>query len=123
MLRLSGWLAIAVGLALAAGQAVRNYDNLQNWPGWGIDIAAGLILLYGGWRSLKRRSDRSLAAAWGFAAGLFLSAFVSHAQAVMTADSHGEFYASEQRLVLIIAALSLTSAAGLVMSLLGRKGG
>lgn len=123
MLRLSSWMAMAVGALLAAGQLVRNYDNLAKWPGWGIDVAAGIILVYGGWRALRRQSDRSLAAAWAFAAGLFLSAFVSHLQAWLEADPLGLLYVSEQRLVLIVGVLLALSAVGVAMSLLGRKGG
>jgi hypothetical protein len=122
MLRLSSWLAIAVGALLAAAQIARNYDNLENWPTWGIDVMSGAILVYGGWRALRRRSDRSLAAAWAFAAGLFLSAFVSHYQAWTTADPAGGLHAAEQRIALIVAALLAVSGAGVAMSLLGRKG-
>jgi hypothetical protein len=123
MLRLSSWMAMAVGALLAAAQIARNYDNLARWPAWGIDVAAGVILVYGGWRALRRRSDRSLAAAWAFAAGLFLSAFVSHLQAWQEADPLGPLHAAEQRLMLIVGVLLAVSAAGVVMSLLGRKGG
>lgn len=122
MLRLSSWMAIAVGALLALGQIARNYDNLANWPTWGIDVLSGAILIYGGWRALRRGSDRSLAAAWAFAAGLFLSAFVSHYQAWVAADPAGGFHASEQRIALIVGALLVASGAGVVMSLLGRKG-
>ena len=123
MLRLSSWMAMAVGALLVVGQVVRNRHQLELWPNWGVDVLAGLILVYGGWRALRRRSDRSLAAAWAFPAGLFLSAFVSHVQAVQTAPEGGAFHTAELQISVIVAGLLTLSLAGVVMSLLGRKGG
>ena len=120
MLRLSSWMAMAVGALLVVGQVVRNRHHLELWPNWGVDVLAGLILVYGGWRALRRRSDRSLAAAWAFPAGLFLSAFVSHVQAVQTA-AEGAYQTSELRIAVIVAGLLAVSVAGVAMSLLGRK--
>src|SRR4051812_46254126 len=96
LLKLSSWMAMAVGVLLAVGQCVRNRDHLDSWPNWGVDVLAGLILVYGGWRALRRGSDRSLAAAWAFPAGLFLSAFVSHVQALGLGEPGGAFQQSEQ---------------------------
>jgi hypothetical protein len=48
---------------------------------------------------------------------------VSHLQAWAGADPTGGFYAAEQRILLIVGALTAASAAGVVMSLLGKKGG
>ena len=122
MLRLSSWMAMAVGSLLVVGQVVRNRHHLELWPNWGVDVLAGLILVYGGWRALRRGSDRSLAAAWAFPAGLFLSAFVSHVQAVETAPEGSAFYATELQITLIVGGLLTLAVAGVVMSLLGRKG-
>jgi hypothetical protein len=122
MLRLSSWMAMAVGVALILAQVVRNYDNLEAWPTWGIDILAGLILIYGGWRAIKRRSDRSLAAAWAFPAGLFLSAFASYFQALAWSDPDGTLNANHMRLAVITGGLMVVCVAGVAMSLLGKKG-
>lgn len=123
MLRISSWMAIVIGALLSIGQVVRNVDDFENWPNWGIDVLAGAILAYGGYRALKKRSDRSLAAAWAFAAGLFLSAFVSHYQALAKAAPDGTYYAAEERLAAIVGALMAVSLAGVAMSLLGKKAG
>ncbi|MBL8771767.1 MAG: hypothetical protein JNK30_10330 [Phenylobacterium sp.] len=121
MLRLASFMAIAVGALLMAGQVARNFDNLENWLTWGVDVAAGLVLVIGGYRALRRGSDRSLAAAWGIAVGLFSSALATHVQAWSSADPLGGYYAAERQLVIILAGLVAVAAAGVTMSLLGRK--
>lgn len=119
MLKLSAWLAIAVGVSVAAAQILRNYDNWENWPSWMVDEAAAAILVVAGVAALRKRTTRLLPVGWAFAAGLYVSALINHAH-VMSLSS-GALYVAEQRIVVIVAGLLALSLVGLALVLLDRR--
>ena len=123
MLKLSAWLALAVGLALGGAQLLRNWDNLTNWPTWGMDLAAAALLVFAGERQLRAGSGRFLAGAWGLALGLYVSSFVSHQQVLAQAALGGPLHATEQMFSAVTGGLALTALAGLCLSMSARRTG
>jgi hypothetical protein len=113
MLKLSSWLAIAVGALLAIGQVVRNYDNPEHWMTWAVDVVAGLIIVAAGLLALRKRTTRLLPVGWSFAMGLYAAAFLTHLTILQKAQ--GEWYEAELKLVLIVGALLGATVIGLVL--------
>lgn len=118
MVKISAWMAIAFGLALSVLEALRNWGDWQWWPFWTVDYLAALLLVIGGFAALNGRGAAWLAAGWGFACAMFWMSFFSHYEGVLQA---AEVSAREQRLTMIIGGLFALTAAGLVLSLAGRK--
>ena len=119
MVKLSAWLAIAVGVVLAAAQLLRNYDNWQNWPTWMIDELAAVVLVAAGLLALRRRTTRLLPVGWAFACGLYAAGVVSRWNALGPATA--EAYGAEQRLMAAVAGLVGVSLVGLALVLFSRK--
>lgn len=119
MLKLSAWLAIAVGLLLAAGQVARNYDNMENVQTWAVDVFAGLVMVASGLLALRKQTTRLLPVGWSFACGLYVTAFITHLTIMQEAS--GDWYIAEQRLVFIIGGLLTVSLAGLALVLFAPK--
>lgn len=119
MTKLSAWLAIVMGAGVAVAQIVRNHDNWENWPSWMVDEAAAAILIAAGVAALRRRTTRFLPVAWAFAAGLYVSALITHAHALALSD--GPFHAARQQLVFIVAGLLAVSLVGLALVLFDRR--
>jgi len=115
MVKLSAWMAIAVGALLAAAQLYRNYDNLENWMTWTIDIVAGLVMVVAGLLALRKQTTRLLPVGWAFAIGLFASGTFSHLNALRMVE--GQLYVAEQRLVMILGALDLVCLVGVALVL------
>lgn len=116
MVKLSAWMAIAVGALLAAAQVLRNYDNLANWTTWTVDVFAGVIMVVAGLLALRKQTTRLLPVGWSFAAGLFASGTVTHWNALQSGVA-SELYAAEQRLVLILGTLDLICIMGVALVL------
>ena len=113
MVKLSSWLAIAVGALLAIAQLVRNYDNPENWMTWAIDVAAGLVIVAAGLLALRKQTTRLLPVGWSFALGLYAAAFLTHLTTLQEAT--GDWYQDELRLTLILGVLLGATFVGLVL--------
>jgi hypothetical protein len=113
MVRLSSWLAIAMGALLAIAQLARNFNNPEHWMTWTIDVAAGLIMIAAGLLALRKRTTRLLPVGWAFALGLYAAAFLTHLTILQKAD--GEWYQAELRLVVILGGLLAATLAGLAL--------
>jgi hypothetical protein len=78
-------------LAIAGGFLIVVLETVRRWGAWPFlpflldDYIAGAFLVYGGVRSLRdrRRGQRFLAAAWGFASGMAYMSFFGHLAAVL----------------------------------------
>ncbi len=121
MIRLSAYLALAFGLTLAVGEAMRNWGDWQWWPFWTIDYMAAALLIFGGQRALNTGTLRWLAGGWGFTAAMFWMSFFSHLdQLRRQADLHtGPM--DERRLILIIGVMLGIALTGFLLILLGRR--
>lgn len=119
MIKLSAWLAIAVGVVLGAAQIARNYDNWASWPTWMIDEVAAVVLVLAGLLALRKRTTRLLPVGWSFALGLYTSSFVGHWTAMHMVS--GEVFVSEQRLVVIVGLLAAVCVGGIALVLLAPK--
>ena len=115
MVRLSSWLAIAVGSVLAVAQLVRNFDNTERWMTWSIDVVAGLIIVAAGLLALRKQTTRLLPVGWSFALGLYAAAFLTHLTILQRAD--GDWRQAELRLVLILGGLLTATLVGLALVL------
>jgi peptidoglycan/LPS O-acetylase OafA/YrhL len=120
MFKLSAWLAIGVGAAIAIAQVARNFDNLENWPMWTIDLIAAALLIAAGALALRRQETRLLTVGWSFALGLYVSALVSHQRTLEIAE--GARHAAALQLVVIALGLVALSLAGLGLVLHRRQG-
>lgn len=118
MIKLSAWLAIGVGAAIAVAQVARNFDNLENWPMWAIDLVAAAILVAAGVLALRRQATRLLTVGWSFSLGLYLSALVAHLRTLGLVE--GPRHDATLQLVVIVLGLVALSLAGLGMGLLRR---
>ena len=118
MLRMSAWLAVALGSVLAAGQLYRNWGNWEPWITWGVDVLGGLALVAAGALALRRADARYLPAAWGFTAGLYVSSLIGHS--LRPRDVSPELLAAHDARALIVTALMAVSLLGLASSLLVR---
>jgi hypothetical protein len=118
MLKISAWMAIVFGAALAVLEAVRNWGDWQWWPFWTVDYVAAGLLLVGGLLALRRGAERWLAAGWGFACAMFWMSFFGHYEGVM--EAAGAVTAREMRLTQIIGAMFALTVAGLILALAGR---
>lgn len=121
MLRMSAWLAIAFGALLAVAQTYRNWGNWGPWITWGVDVLGGLALMAAGVVALRRANPRSLPAAWGFAAGLYVSSVIGYS--LRSRDLSPEQLAVHDARALIVTALMAVSLLGLISSLLLRPSG
>ena len=119
MLRMSAWLAIAFGAVMTAGQTYRNWGNWDPWITWGVDVLGGLALVAAGLVALRRRTPRFLPAAWGFAAGLYVSSMIGYS--LRSRDLSPELLAILDTRSLIVSGLMAVSLLGLVSSLLARQ--
>jgi hypothetical protein len=115
MVRLSSWLAIAVGAILAVAQVARNLDNAERWMSWSIDVAAGLIMIAAGLLALRKQTTRLLPVGWSFALGLYAAAFLTHLTVLQKAE--GNWYEAELKLVLILGGLLSATLVGLALVL------
>lgn len=121
MLRLSAWLAIAIGIAVMGAQLARNWGEWDSWPNWLPDIAAGVLLVFGGARALRSGTDRLLIAGWAFAGGLFLSASASHWLSLPLAPE--AIAPAVRRVALITSALFAVALVGVGLILFGPRVG
>ena len=123
MTGISAVMAIVFGVALAAGEVLRNWGHWQPWPFWLIDFIAAGTLIFGGLRTMRQGSSRLLSAAWGLTVGIFWMSFFSNSRAwnieVQQAGSGGS--ADQSRLILVIGIMLLFAIVGLVLSLTRRK--
>ncbi len=83
MLRISAWLAIGFGSALAVLEAVRNWGDWQWWPFWVVDYVAAGLLVAGGVAALRGGRTDWLAGGWGFACAMFWMSFFGHLGGVL----------------------------------------
>lgn len=119
MIRLSAWLAIAVGLAVAVAQFYRNASNWENWSTWMIDEFAAAVLIVAGLLALRKQTTRLLPVGWSFAVGLYAAGSISHWNALKVTS--GEVYASEYRLAILLAVIEVVALVGLGMVLLSKR--
>jgi hypothetical protein len=121
MTRISAWLAVVFGAALAILEAVRNWGDWQWWPMWVVDYIAAALLLIGGVRALRTRGAETtwLTAGWGFTCAMFWMSFFGHYRGVM--EAAGAVSAREQRLTLIIGVMFAITVIGLASSLWRRR--
>jgi hypothetical protein len=117
--RLSGWLAIAVGLVVLAAQLYRNWGNWESWMTWVVDEFAALALIGAGVSALRRPVTRLLPVAWAFACGLWLAGAIIHFNSLP--DIPGAHLAHEQEISGLLGALALLTAAGLALVMLDRR--
>lgn len=117
MLKISAWMAVLFGLALAVLEAVRNWGDWQWWPFWVVDYVAAGLLVAGGAIVLRGGSRHWLGAGWGFACAMFWMSFFGHLEGVL----QGGVTLRESRLTQIIGAMFAITVAGLIFSLLGRQ--
>ena len=117
MLKISAWMAVLFGLALAVLEAVRNWGDWQWWPFWVVDYVAAGLLVVGGAIALRGGSRHWLGAGWGFACAMFWMSFFGHLEGVL----QGGVTLRESRLTQIIGAMFAITVAGLIFSLLGRQ--
>ena len=120
MTKLSAWLSIGVGLLLGAGQLYRNFDNLDRWLTWGVDVFAASVMIVAGLLALRKRTTRLLPVGWAFGIGLYMSALLNHLT-VMFDVGPGALYDAKQTLVMIISVLLVLLFAGLGLVLFDRK--
>jgi hypothetical protein len=119
MIKLSAWMAIAVGGLIAVAQLARNLDNWANWTTWMVDEAAAAVLLVAGLLALRKQTTRLLPVGWSFAAGLYAAGLVSHWNAMQLVGA--ELYASEQRLTFIVGAILALCLVGVALVLLAPR--
>jgi len=113
MIKLSSWLAIAVGAVLAVAQIARNLDNPDNWMSWSIDVFAGLVIVAAGLLALRKQTTRLLPVGWSFALGLYAAAFLTHLTLMQKAE--GEWYQAEMKLVVVLGGLLAATLVGLAL--------
>lgn len=121
LLKICAWLAVAFGVFLAIGEAVRNWPNWQWWPFWVVDYIAAALLLLGGLLVLRRgvAAARWLTGAWGFTCAMFWMSFFAHVDDAMQA---GTFESPrEQQLTVIIGVMFAITVAGFVGSLVSGR--
>ncbi|WP_293390199.1 hypothetical protein [Phenylobacterium sp. RIFCSPHIGHO2_01_FULL_69_31] len=119
MIRISAWLAVVFGLALAVLEAVRNWGDWQWWPFWVVDYVAATLLVVGGVLVLRRGPAHWLTAGWGFACAMFWMSFFGHFDEVLRQGA--AVGAREQRLTLIIGIMFGLTMLGFVTALAGTK--
>jgi len=73
-------LALIIGVLLPVAEVVRRSGDLASWWLWIDDLVIGAVLLSGAWaaRDGSERGLRTLAAAWGVAAGMGYYSLVGH---------------------------------------------
>jgi hypothetical protein len=119
VIRISAWLAIVFGLALAVLEAVRNWGDWQWWPFWVVDYVAALLLVIGGALAIRRGEIHWLTAGWGFACAMFWMSFFGHYEGVLKLGAGAG--AREQQLTLIIGIMFGLTGLGFVAALAGTK--
>lgn len=119
MLRLSAWLAIVFGSMGAVLEVVRNWGDWQWWPFWVVDYVAAVLLVSGGLAVVRRRSERFLAAGWGFGCAMFWMSFFGHYGDILKAGA--QVSAREHRLTVAIGFMFGLTVVGLATALLGRR--
>lgn len=115
MVRISAWLAVVFGLALAVLEVVRNWGDWQWWPFWVVDYVAAILLVIGGVVALRGGPAHWLTAGWGFACAMFWMSFFGHYDNVLKLGAAvGE---RELRLTQIIGLMFGLTVLGLVTAL------
>jgi hypothetical protein len=73
-------LALVIGIFLPIAETIRRASSIGEWWLWIDDYVIGGTLLAGAWASRRasERGVRSLAAAWGVAAGMGYYSLVGH---------------------------------------------
>jgi hypothetical protein len=118
MIKLSSWLAVAFGLALAVLEVVRNWGAWEWWPFWVVDYVAATLLVIGGLMALRRGVGHWLTAGWGFTCAMFWMSFFGHYEGLLKAGAAAG--AREQRLTTIIGIMFAITLIGLATSLARR---
>ena len=119
MIRISAWLAIVFGVALAFLEVLRNWGAWEWWPFWVVDYVAASLLVAGGVLAVRGRSGHWLTAGWGFACAMFWMSFFGHYGDLIKAGAAAS--AREQRLTLIIGLMFALTIVGLALGLVGRR--
>lgn len=118
MLKISAWLAIVFGSALAVLEVVRNWGDWQWWPFWVVDYIAAGLLVVGGVLALRRGVERGLSAGWGFACAMFWMSFFGHYGDMI--ETGAATSVREQRLTASIGVMFALTLVGLLLALAGR---
>jgi len=120
MKKSSAYLAIAFGLFLAIGEAVRNWGDWQYWPFWLVDYIAAVLLVAGAIWTLRERKGASslLAGAWGFTSAMFYMSFWSH---IASLDQPVDGNIEQTPLTIIIGILWSITIVGFVLSLVAAR--
>jgi hypothetical protein len=119
MVKVSAWLAIVFGLALAGLEVVRNWGDWEWWPFWVVDYVAAALLVVGGALALRRGPIHVLAGGWGFACAMFWMSFFGHYGDLLKAAGGADV--REQKLTLVIGIMFALTIVGLAAALVGRK--
>lgn len=115
-IKISAYMAICFGIALAIVEALRNLGDWQWWPYWAIDYIVATLLISGGVLVLKkaRTSGQLLACAWGVSFGTGYMSFWGHVENFNN-TAHGNI--SQAPLTYLIGFGLLCCVVGFILSL------
>lgn len=121
MIRISAYLALAFGIFLIVGEAVRNWGDWQWWPFWVVDYIAAALLIFGGQRALNTGTVRWLTGGWGFTAAMFWMSFFSYVQNLQAQSRDHTGPIEDSSLTLVIGVMLAIALIGFLMALLGKR--
>jgi len=119
MRKLSAWLAIAVGVAVAIAQLYRNWGNWENWLTWTVDEFAAAVLIVAGASALRSPITRLLPVGWAFACGLWSAGAIIHFNGLDNAPA--DRLDLEQQLVVLLSGLLVVTLIGLALVMFDRR--
>jgi hypothetical protein len=120
--RISAYLAIFTGIALALAETWLNWGDWQPWPFFVVDYLAAALLVLGGLRTLRKQKGglRLLAGGWGFTAGMaWMAFFLTWQQAGAGSDFTDTV--TPDALLALIGALLIASLVGLALAVLHKE--
>lgn len=120
--RISAFLAVFTGAALALAETWLNWGDWQPWPFFVVDYLAAAMLLLGGARTLRKQKGglRLLSGGWGFTAGMAWMAFFLTWQQAGAGSSFTDTV-TPNTLLTLIGALLVASLGGLAFAVLHKE--